>query len=57
MTHATQPPPPRTGPTVLRPDCQFDEHKWCKPGAVYVGTTEVFPAKRCDCPCHKGAES
>ncbi len=59
MSHATHPPAPGTGPTpglVLRPDCEYGEHTWCKPGAVYVGTTLVFPAKRCDCPCHEGAE-
>ncbi|MFE5895819.1 hypothetical protein ACFQ67_00060 [Streptomyces sp. NPDC056488] len=51
--------------SVVRPDCEFGEHTWCKAGeGVYVdhtgrvpagtvGATEVFPPDRCDCPCHK----
>ncbi|WP_432114000.1 hypothetical protein [Streptomyces sp. S1] len=58
MTAAT------TSSPVVRPDCQFGEHTWCKTDGVYVdrtgrvpagapGAVEVFPPERCDCPCHK----
>ncbi|MFF5451897.1 hypothetical protein ACFY40_11730 [Streptomyces sp. NPDC012950] len=55
-----------TGDRVVRPDCEFGEHTWCKLDPVCVdrtgrvpagtpGAVEVFPPERCDCPCHKEA--
>ncbi|MFJ8301613.1 hypothetical protein ACIQ9R_37690 [Streptomyces sp. NPDC094447] len=36
--------------------CQLDYgHRYCDPGPVMVGTTEVLP-RRCFCPCHKEAD-
>ncbi|MER8234563.1 hypothetical protein [Streptomyces sp. NPDC094049] len=39
---------------VLRPECEFDEHRMCHPEEVRTPTRGVlvFPAKRCDCACH-----
>ncbi|MFG3349481.1 hypothetical protein ACGF1Z_31040 [Streptomyces sp. NPDC048018] len=39
---------------VLRPDCEFGEHTWCKPDEVRTSYGELaVPAHRCDCPCHR----
>jgi hypothetical protein len=38
------------------PECRVGEHSWCKPGAVYADGVLLFPAKRCDCSCHRKAD-
>ncbi|MFD7964105.1 hypothetical protein ACFV5J_25210 [Streptomyces zaomyceticus] len=45
---------PRTAAEV-RPECQAGEHSWCNLDEVRTPTAGilVFPARRCDCLCHK----
>ncbi|MES9804907.1 hypothetical protein [Streptomyces cinereoruber] len=55
MTHATQPPPPRTGPALsgyCRGDGVVVGHEYCSAGPVMVGDVEVIP-QWCFCPCHE----
>lgn len=39
---------------TVRPECQFEVHTACRIGEVRTVFGDlVFPARRCDCPCHK----
>lgn len=59
MGHATQNPSSSTGPKLsglCRGDGKVWGHRYCFPGPVMVGDTEVLP-RSCFCPCHgKGAQ-
>lgn len=51
MADTTRPTPARTG-TRVSGACTLDYgHRYCSPGPVMVGDTEVLP-RSCFCPCH-----
>lgn len=51
MADTTRPTPARTG-TRVSGACTLEYgHRYCSPGPVMVGDTEVLP-RSCFCPCH-----
>lgn len=49
----TLPTAKQASATHVLPECKVGEHSWCKTDAVYADGVLLFPAKRCDCSCHR----